>query len=103
MTEGQRPWDIQRLNLENTRISDAALPVLARMPRLEELDLSHCQVSDQGVASLAGQRSLKILWLTGNRGVTDAALKSLASLPRLQQVGAPHPRAVAHRRLCRHG
>ncbi len=86
LTEGQRPWDIQRLNLENTRISDAALPVLARMPRLEELDLSHCQVSDQGVASLAGQRSLKILWLTGNRGVTDAALKSLASLPRLQQV-----------------
>ncbi len=77
-------WDVRRLNVESTLVSDASIPVIAMMPRLEELDLSRCNVNDIGIDKLRGHRSLKTLWLTGNVGITDQGLGVLASLPRLE-------------------
>jgi Protein of unknown function (DUF1570)/Leucine Rich repeat len=78
------PWDVRRLNVESTQVSDASIPVFAMMPRLEELDLSRCSITDDGLEKLRGHKALKTLWLTGNSGITDQGLAVLASLPKLE-------------------
>jgi hypothetical protein len=77
-------WDVRRLNVESTQVSDASISVIAMMPRLEELDLSRCHVTDAGLEKLRGHKALKTLWLTGNVGISDQGLGVLGSLPRLE-------------------
>lgn len=77
------PWDIVRLNVESTHITDNSLESFAKMPRLTELDLSNCEITDSGLRSLAGNKTLRTLWLAGT-GVTDQALEILLSMPRLE-------------------
>ena len=77
-------WDVRRLNVESTQVSDASLPSIAEMPRLEELDLSRCGITDVGLEALRSHKTLKTLWLTGNVAITDQGLAVLASLPRLE-------------------
>ncbi len=83
-SDSRKFWDVRRLNVESTQVSDASLPAIATMPRLEELDLSRCGVTDVGLEALLGHKTLKTLWLTGNAAVTDKSLAILASLPRLE-------------------
>jgi hypothetical protein len=78
-------WDTRRLNLEGTLVGDKSLPAIAAINRLEELDISMCKISDSGLESLRGHRSLRKVWLTGT-GVTDSLVDLLASLPRLEEV-----------------
>jgi len=78
-------WDTRRLNVEGTRVSDNSIPSIASMNRLEELDLSTCNISDTGLESLRSHRSLRKLWLTGT-SVSDSLIDLLASLPRLEEV-----------------
>ena len=80
----QKMWDVRRLNVESTRVTDASLPIFARMTRLEELDLSRCDITDKGLEALRGHKMLRTLWLTGNTGITNEGLTILASLPRLE-------------------
>ncbi len=77
-------WDVRRLNVESTAVTDISLPIIAMMPRLEELDLSRCGITDSGLEALRGHKSLKTLWLTGNPKISDQGLTILASLPRLE-------------------
>lgn len=83
-SSSKRLWDIRRLNVESTSVTDASLPWIAKMQRLEELDLSRCGVSDAGLEALRGNKTLKTLWLTGNPKITDQGLSILASLPKLE-------------------
>ena len=80
----KRLWDIRRLNIESTAVTDASLPWIAKMPRLEELDLSRCGITDAGLEALRGNKTLKTLWLTGNPKITDQGLAILASFPKLE-------------------
>ena len=84
---GQVPWDITRLNLESTQITDASMAAIASMKNLTELDLSGCKVTDAGLEALANHPSLKQLWLT-NSTVTDRSIEVLASIPRLERLEA---------------
>lgn len=77
-------WDVRRLNVESTHVSNASLPIIAMMPRLEELDLSQCGITDAGLEALRGHKSIKTLWLTGNAAITNQGLAILASLPKLE-------------------
>jgi len=84
---GPVPWDVVRLNLESTQITDASMEAIASMMNLTELDLSGCKVTDAGLEALANHPSLKQLWLT-NSAVTDRSIEVLASIPRLERLEA---------------
>ena len=81
------PWDIQRLNMESTKITDASMAAIASMESLTELDLSGCKVTDAGLEALAKHPNLKQLWLT-NTNVTDRSIEVLASIPKLERLEA---------------
>jgi Leucine-rich repeat (LRR) protein len=74
---------LQTLYLSNTQVSDAGLAQLAGLGSLQRLDLSNTQVSDAGLAQLAGLGSLQRLDLS-NTQVSDAGLAHLAGLGSLQ-------------------
>jgi hypothetical protein len=80
----ESPWEIARLGLESTKISDASMPWIAEMKSLSELDLTNCNITDEGLKSLQGHPTLRSLWLAGTK-LTDDSLKILASLPRLER------------------
>ncbi|MCR9295155.1 MAG: hypothetical protein NXI32_20750 [bacterium] len=76
--------ELRRLSLEGTAVTgQQALPVAARLPHLQELDLSGCQVADRDLLVLRDNTSIKTLWLT-NTAITNAALEILGSLKGLQ-------------------
>jgi len=77
--------NIADLSLARTSIGDAALGVVASMPRLRRLDLAQTASGDAGVARLIGHPSLETLILSGT-GVTDGCAPMLASLPELRRV-----------------
>lgn len=78
-------WDIVRLNLELTNVSDASLPMIAAMPSLSELDLTQCKVTDEGIAALAGHPSLRTLWIGGTQ-ISDRSVEVLSTIPKLEQL-----------------
>lgn len=78
-------WNIQRLNLESTKITDISMPAIAESKNLSELDLSNCKISDAGVTSLKDHKSLKTLWLNQCE-VSDASIDILLSIPQLEAV-----------------
>ena len=64
-------------------LDDAALECLKGLPQLQELYLSHTEVTDAGLEHLKGLRQLQTLDL-GGTNVTDAGLEHLKDLPLLQ-------------------
>ena len=65
------------------------LKVLADLPRLRRLDLSHAQVTDAGLKEIATLKSLFVLDLSGAR-MTDAGVSELTSLKQLRRL-VVHP------------
>jgi Leucine-rich repeat (LRR) protein len=55
------------------------------MKELKELDLSHCKVTDEGLAALRGHPNLRQLWLDQTQ-ITDASIDLLLSLPKLERL-----------------
>jgi hypothetical protein len=53
------------------------------MPKLEELDLSNCPITDDGLKAIDGNRTIRTLWLSGT-DVTNETLRLLESCPRLE-------------------
>ncbi len=82
---GDRPWQIGRLNLESTAVTDASLASIVKMKELKELDLSHCKVTDEGIAALKGHPNLRQLWLDQTQ-ITDASVDVLLSFPKLDRL-----------------
>jgi Leucine-rich repeat (LRR) protein len=81
----QPTWDVKRLSLELTNISDASMSSIAAMDNLTELDLTECKVTDRGIAELAKHRSLRKLWVGGTQ-VSDASIEVLSSIPKLESL-----------------
>jgi uncharacterized membrane protein/YHS domain-containing protein len=73
------------LSLARSRITDASMALIARMPNLMRLDLRETEVTDAGVAALAGHKRLAELVLPRTK-LTDAAVPSLLKLPALRKV-----------------
>lgn len=73
------------LSLSRARISDALLPLLSRMPRLERLDLRHTPMTTAGLADFAGHPRLRELVLA-QTALSDDAIDALASMPALKRV-----------------
>ena len=85
ITSDQFRLDVVRLSLENTQVTDQSLEVIFQMPKLEELDMSNCPITDLGIKKLVGNRTIRTLWLSGTK-ITDESLKILESCTRLEAV-----------------
>lgn len=88
--EEMRVADDQRVFLKVQRgTQDEHLALIKHIQRLGGLDLTHTQITDQGLANLTedGQRNfpdLEILDLGGCYEITDAGLRFLVAFPKLQ-------------------
>ena len=81
---------LTRLHLAHTRVTDAGLQHLGRMPYLEYLNLVGTAVGDEGLRALEHLSRLRAVYLWGTR-VTDSGVERLhRALPRATvQLGAP--------------
>ncbi len=73
---------VDLMKVKNT--DDAALKVIAAMPRIEGVAVKSEVVTDAGIKALAGCKTLDFVTLFGTKKVTDAGVKELAALPKLK-------------------
>ena len=77
---------LTRLDLAGSeKLTDAGVRLLARLPQLQQLDLSGCSVSDRGLAVLRALPDLRRLQLR-HPGISDAGTAHLAACHRLDAV-----------------
>jgi hypothetical protein len=74
---------LQKLDLSDTKITEAGLKHISGLTKLERLDLPHIPLGDAGLAHLQGLSQLQALDLRGAR-VTDSGLRHLRGLLQLQ-------------------
>ena len=75
---------LTRLDLRETKVTDAELAHLKGMTQLEWLSLPE-KISDEGMRHLAELVNLESLYLT-KTGITDEGLKHLHKMTKLQEV-----------------
>jgi hypothetical protein len=73
------------LSMSRSLISDETMKLVARMPRLTKLDLRGTNITDAGVAALAGHPTLVELVMPRTK-LTDGAAQHLLRLPKLRRV-----------------
>jgi WD40 repeat protein len=78
---------LRRLRLSHNRhpdkVTNKSLQVIARLPKLEELEILHAAVDDEGLKFLKHANRLSRLWLHYTR-VSDDGLKHLKDVPSLK-------------------
>src|SRR5262249_45575186 len=80
---------VTRVNCDGApQLSDDGLPHLAKMPQLEELNLSgyHSPITDRGLAVLRHLKRLKRFQMCWPQRVTDAGVAHLADCHELEHV-----------------
>lgn len=81
--------DLTHLNIRGTQFTDTGVAnLVALAAQLESLDVSATKVTDAALPHLAKLGKLKSLHL-GNTEVTDAGLEALAALPNLTELSVP--------------
>jgi len=79
------PRRLQRLALRWANIGDEDLAVLARMPRLAELNLNETPVTDAGMNHVGQTHSLKMVELHHTK-ISDESLRDIARLSQLRRL-----------------
>ena len=74
--------ELEGLVLDDTNVTDDALPQLCRMTSLQSLSLFYCQISCEGAAHLTSLSNLTCLNLD-SRDVDDSSLIFLTNLTKL--------------------
>ncbi len=72
------------LELSETKFGSQGMQAIAKMPKLERLNLWLTQVDDSGLAHLDGKTSLTLLNLDNVAGVTDASMPVIEKLVSLE-------------------
>jgi ankyrin repeat protein len=82
--------DLRRLNCGGTKhLTDAGMKHLARLPQLEELDLSDYpggQISDRGLEALRDLPELRRIQMCWQSGISDTGVSNLRFCDRLESV-----------------
>ena len=73
---------LQRLNLNRTYVTDAALEVISELENLRKLEVAQSPISDDGMKHIAKLKQLRDLNLKGTR-ITDKGVAQLAGLEHL--------------------
>ena len=76
--------DLSRINLGNCRVYDADITkIVHSMPRLKNIGLAHTEVTDRSLKELAKLNRLEVLEIWGCQRISSAAILSLhAALPK---------------------
>ncbi len=75
---------LERLDLSHTRISDEGMQYLQTAPAITDLNLFYAeQVTDQGITAIKGWKHLRRLTLRGTR-ISDGALDVISHLTQLE-------------------
>jgi hypothetical protein len=77
---------VQKIKLTNTKVTGAGLRKLAGLEHLTELDLWGSPIDEAGVKELASLTRLKVLTLSGGAKVGDSAFRDLAPLKDLEEL-----------------
>lgn len=77
---------LEKINFSSCDVTDDSLVNLAGLSELQEVALNLTKVSDKGIAHLAGLKNLKILNLNNDPAVSDQALEHLKNMPELVQL-----------------
>ncbi len=77
--------NIAQLDLGRTKITDATLKTVAKLPRLAQLDLRQTKITDAGLEALTALKNLQTINLYGTE-ITDAGVKQLAAIKSLKSV-----------------
>ncbi len=80
-----RGTGIEHLNLSRARFSTEGFALLAGMPNLKSLSVSHTNMEDEHVEGISAIKHLEALDLTENM-LTDRSLEYVAQLPRLKKL-----------------
>ncbi len=90
LAQNRRPRSCDALSLGGSRqLTDDGLLHLARMPQLEQLDLSEYpggRLTDRGLEVLRHLPNLRTFEMTWQRGITDAGVANLKFCDRLERV-----------------
>ena len=78
--------EITGVHLRGTWVSDAELVDLARLPKLERLDLSHTRITDEGLLHLKPARQIKDLNLYYAEQVTDQGMTAIRDWKQLKRL-----------------
>ena len=70
--------------------TDTQLKTLCRLTALQEVDLNHSAVSNEGLSDLATLPELRTLCLNGCPAVTDEGLRRLTAAPELESLFLTH-------------
>jgi Leucine-rich repeat (LRR) protein len=86
------------LTAPNATVTDADLAKLARLTKLERLQLDNVKITDAGLAHLGGLTKLKALHVVdqepGHCAIGDAGIKALAAMSELEELLLPSPNAT---------
>jgi hypothetical protein len=77
---------LEQLWLEGCDVSDAVLPSVAKIPKLKRLNLDHTRVNGSGLHAFAGNTVLESLSLRGT-DIDDAALAHILQIKGLSHLG----------------
>ena len=84
MIELARMPRLQRLNLSHTRISDDGMLYLKNAPAIQDLNLYYAeQITDQGLSAIRNWKQLKRLNLRGTR-ISDGAMEIVSGLTQVE-------------------
>jgi len=78
--------DIIAVHLRGTWVSDTELIELARLPKLERLDLSHTRITDEGLLHLKPARQIQDLNLYYAEQVTDQGIAAIREWKNLKHL-----------------
>ena len=77
--------NVIELILTDTQITDESLKEMAKLQRLETLQLSYTRITDAGIKDVAKSQQLGSLFLTDTQ-ITDAGIKDVAKLQKLKML-----------------
>ncbi|CAI5476881.1 unnamed protein product [Closterium sp. Yama58-4] len=77
---------LEMLDLNSTDVADSALEGIGCMASLHDLDLKQTSVTDAGLLHLVDASSLKVLVLSGCKGVTSDGMVCVGRLTALEQL-----------------
>jgi mono/diheme cytochrome c family protein len=86
---------LKKLRLDNTKVGNAGVALLAGLPALESLNLFGTAIDDQAIDSLVKMRALKKLYIGNTKFTKDGLAKLRAELPGCEIFSTLDPLPVA--------
>ncbi|MCE5230099.1 hypothetical protein LLG95_10940 [bacterium] len=77
------------LHINGGAVTDASVPDLAKLTRLEELRLIGTQIRGENLSSLASLKNLRTLWVNGDKDFNESA--AMGAISRLTQIKSLNP------------